>query len=418
MTRDSSVLGVARTVGGAVGIAGRHLFRVDSNPVPSEWSHVTKVDPEPEKLLPVLYPLYLQHTDVLSVGGSRSVDQRTTEETFHLLEWTPKPTIHEPSGAQHVSSTTIESATFLAVPEVLNGDSNALVGTLGEGIEYIRESLAPETLDGVLPRWTPDAVSDRLADFLTSWLLHEAVFEAYIIQNPDSAAAREANVTASDCLTVEEARQRAMAAERHLESEILYLEYSGTFGGEEAAATLDAIRDATTWSRLWYGGGLDSRENARAMLAAGADAVVVGNVFHDIAAAERSICTRAADDLTADADEAAVREWVDRHVDVDAFPAVQYLETIPSVDDPAETARAYLVATVAVWMHVLDDGPTPSESLPERYRSVAGPTHADGDDDVRVDEYLDALTSALSRADGGPTGVPVTHLSIHDVVDG
>ncbi|MFD1527458.1 geranylgeranylglyceryl/heptaprenylglyceryl phosphate synthase, partial [Halolamina salina] len=95
-----------------------------------------------------------------------------------------------------------------------------------------------------------------------------------IVQNPDSAAAREAGVDESDVLDPATAKRRAMAADRHLESEIVYLEYSGTFGGDVAIETLDRIDDALVRSRLWYGGGLANGEDVRAVREAGADTVV------------------------------------------------------------------------------------------------------------------------------------------------
>jgi phosphoglycerol geranylgeranyltransferase len=48
-------------------VATGTLLPVDTNPVPG-WSHVTKVDPEPARRLPLLYPLYLRHTDAVAVG--------------------------------------------------------------------------------------------------------------------------------------------------------------------------------------------------------------------------------------------------------------------------------------------------------------------------------------------------------------
>lgn len=324
----------------------------DTNPVPADWVHVTKLDPEDAKKLPLLYPLFLGHTSAVSVGGSSDVTAANTEETFALLAPLAVPAFHEPSEARHVTERTREAAAFIAIPEVLNGDSESLVGTLGKGVEYIREELTPEMLSESLPRWTPNRVLDALANLTTSLLLSEAVFEAYVIQNPDSAAAREANVGEDDLLSAREAKQHAMAAERHLGSELVYLEYSGTYGGDEAADVLAAVADSLDWSRLWYGGGLDSREHAQAMLDAGADTVVVGDIFHDVAAEEATLCADARADLPLGADASAVREWVTEHVEIDESDAARYLSTIPSVSNPAGTAERYLVATVATQLEL------------------------------------------------------------------
>jgi phosphoglycerol geranylgeranyltransferase len=328
-------------------IAGRTLLGLDTNPVAAEWSHITKVDPEGEKRLPLCYPLYLSHTSAISVGGSRDVTSENTEETFGLLEYSPAPAFHEPSDATHVTDETRSESTFLAIPEVLNGDSEALVGTLGLGIEYVKEDLGPSMLADKLG-FSPDGMfGDRIVNFAAGYMLQDAVFEAYIIMNPDSAAAREAAVTEDDLLTPQEAKQRALAAEHHLESEVIYLEYSGTYGGEEAADILEAISDSITWSRLWYGGGLDNRENAQAVLDAGADAVVVGDIFHDIATEEADLFERARDEFGGPAEVDAVRDWIAEAVTVAETSAARYLSTITDVPQPERQALDYLAAGVS-----------------------------------------------------------------------
>lgn len=341
---------LARAIGRAAEAARigvRTLTPLDTNRVPREWEHVTKVDPEEAKALPLLYPLYLQHTSAVSVGGSRDVTVENTTETFEALSAVSVPTFHEPSAAEHVTADTYDACEFMAVPEVLNGDAEALVGTLGAGAVHIREELGPRLLRD-RAAWLPAWTRRPLAEFLTSWLFAEAIFEAYVIQNPDSAAAREARVTEADLLGPGEAAERALAAERHLESDVVYVEYSGTFGGEEAVDIVRAIADACSWSRVWYGGGLDSRERAERMLDAGADTVVVGNVFHEIAEQERTLCRRAVEELDPDASRSTVREWTTGAVDVGDSSATRYLETVPDVPDPELTATRYLVETVRV----------------------------------------------------------------------
>ncbi|WP_128477663.1 geranylgeranylglyceryl/heptaprenylglyceryl phosphate synthase [Halorussus pelagicus] len=398
-------------LGRGVSLAARTVLPVDTNPVPGDWTHVTKVDPEDEKKLPLLYPLYLRHSGAVSVGGSADVNATNTEQTFDLLAPASVPVFHEPSGPRHVTPKTREQADLLAIPEVLNGDSQSLVGQLGAGTEYIREEIVPEVLSARFP-WLPAVVTDALADSATSWLLADAVFEAYVIQNPDSAAAREANVTDSDLLSPREAKQRAMAAERHLESELVYLEYSGTYGGDEAAETLAAISDGLTWSRLWYGGGVDSRERAEAILDAGADTVVVGDAFHRVADEETDICERAADALDLDASASAVREWVAENVAVADSNAAAYLATIPSAPDPERLARRYLTATVRTWLrlraHREEDASASDGRLRADLRRALGPDLFGGlsDADARlVGRTLAALLNdARSGASEGVAG--------------
>jgi len=330
-----------------VSMGSRTLLGLDTNPVPGEWTHITKVDPEAEKQLPVLYPLYLSHTSAVSVGGSQDVTDRNTEETFELLADASVPAFHEPSAAEHVTEQTRDLAAFTAIPEVLNGDSQALVGTLGEGLAYVREDLGPGIVEEKIGVSLDGLFGDRLGDLAAAWLMEESVFEAYIIMNTDSAAAREANVSEDDLLTAREAKQRAMAAEHHLESEIIYLEYSGTFGGDEAAELLEAIDDGVTWSRIWYGGGLDNREAVETVRDAGADAIVVGDVFHDIAELESELSAVARSTFAGeDVDRERLREWVEERIDVGDSSAARFLSTIPSVTDPTDRAAEYLAAGV------------------------------------------------------------------------
>jgi phosphoglycerol geranylgeranyltransferase len=396
-------------------IGSRSVLSLDTNRVPAEWTHITKVDPEADKELPLLFPLYLQHTSATEVGGSRDVTGENTQETFELVADRPVPAFQEPSAASHVTKRTREMATFLAIPEVVNGDAEAMVGTLGAGIEHVRTHLGPKIIEEKLP--VPlGSFEDRLADFAASWLLREAVFEAYIIMNVDSAAAREGNVTEADLLDPEQARQRSIAAEHYLESEIIYLEYSGRFGGEEAAELLGAIDDAVSWPRIWYGGGLDDRENARAMLDAGADAVVVGDVFHRVAAEERDHCESLVADLGTDADRSAVEEWVASNVDVAGSSAAGYLSTIPEVADPEGLAEEYLVATLDTYLQL---------------RRLAADLDADslGDVEAAVDDHPPGMdlvgpvledagfhrrlvVALLADAAGFSPGLPVDQLSV------
>ena len=323
---------------------------LDSNPVPADWEHVTKIDPEGAKKLPLLYPLWLSETDALSVGGSADVTPANTEAAFDLLTELSTPLCHEPSGADHVTERSHEDADLLLVPEVLNGDSEALVGTLGEAIESVREVLAPRLVRKKAP-WLSAGVADYFANLGTTLLLSQAAFEAYIVQNPDSAAARESGVSPEDVLSAGEAKQRAMAADRHLDSEIVYLEYSGTFGGEEAIETLELLDGALSRARVWYGGGLADADDVAAVREAGADTVVVGDAFHDVAEAEVELLETAAADLDTDASDEELREWTAERVDADG-PGARYLSTIPGVDEPVRLAREYAGTTVRAWLEL------------------------------------------------------------------
>ncbi len=398
----SSVHALARRVGRLLRAgrsAVRYGLRIDTNPVPAEWSHVTKVDPEERKKLPLAFPRYLVHTDAISVGGSADVTDENTAATFALLEALPTPAFHEPSGASHVTPETLSAATFLAVPQVLNGEDDAFVGTFGTGVEAIREEMAPKILGaaGHVP-----VVGDRLASALTDLLLSRAVVEAYIVQNPDSAAARESGVTPADVLDAADAKRRAMAAEYVLGAEICYLEYSGTYGGDDALAALGAIDGGLDWTRVWYGGGVDSRERAAAVLDAGADAVVVGDAFHRIAEEEATLAAEYLDavDVEGDEDPPGAAGWLAETVEIEDTAAARYLSTIPSVDDPVTEARRCLAA-----------------GLIARRALATGDVHTADDGRLRLDgEVVSAVERAVCAGvdDPGEFATRLVAAAVHD----
>jgi phosphoglycerol geranylgeranyltransferase len=99
--------------------------------------------------------------------------------------------------------------------------------------------------------------------------------EAYIVLNPDSSVAE---YTDADCdQSPDDVAAYAAVAEKLFGQEIVYIEYSGTFGDPETVrATADALEEAT----LFYGGGIDDYDAAHEM-GQYADVVVVGDLLHD-----------------------------------------------------------------------------------------------------------------------------------------
>jgi len=409
------------TLGAVVSIGGRTVLSADTNPVPAEWDHITKVDPEEEKRLPLAYPLYLSHTGAVSVGGSQDVTEQNTLETFDIVNAASVPAFHEPSEATHVTKAVRDKAEFMAVPEVLNGDNESLVGTLGKGVEYVKEEMAPQLIAEKIPIPLGSSLEDRLSNFAASWLLHESVFEAYIIMNVDSAAAREANVTAEDLLSPGEAKQHALAAEHHLESEVIYLEYSGTFGGEEAVEILEKIREGVSWSRVWYGGGLDDRENAQTILDAGADAVIVGDSFHDVAEEEAELVEKARDAFEGTPGRAEIREWLEETVDIDETAAARFLSTIVDVPAPEQRAARYLTVGIetALELREVGDGLTDPSASDIRDAVSGGPlpgetAYADVLEDEKVRDLARTLAISMLAERFGvdvADGLPAHHIA-------
>lgn len=100
--------------------------------------------------------------------------------------------------------------------------------------------------------------------------------EGYVIQNRDSKAATESGV--DTLYSPDQVAGAALATESFYGFPIFYVEYSGTYGGPEDVAAAAKYLDDTA---LLYGGGIESQEQTQEILDAGADAVVVGDCFHD-----------------------------------------------------------------------------------------------------------------------------------------
>ena len=122
--------------------------------------------------------------------------------------------------------------------------------------------------------WTTGAHKEwaRLDDAI-SW--DRTFTEAYVVLNPASSVAE---YTDADCdLGADEVAAYAEVAERMFGQEIVYVEYSGTFGdGDLVQAAADAVDEAA----VFYGGGIGDYETAYEM-GKRADTVVVGDLVHE-----------------------------------------------------------------------------------------------------------------------------------------
>lgn len=237
-----------------------------------EITHVTKVDPA--KPLPRELDA-LEETDAVLVGGSDGV---TAENSLAAIERIrdhapATPILQEPYSSEHVSTDTIEAADRLAIPAVYNGDREHFVG---KHVDLFTEvGNKPEELFGTGLPVLGDIIASKGLDAVAK-MADKIVGEGYVIQNLDSKAARVSGVEGT--FSTEQVAGAALATEAFYGFPIFYLEYSGTYGGpEDVAAAATHLEDAT----LVYGGGIDSGRRAAEILDAGADAIVVGDCFHD-----------------------------------------------------------------------------------------------------------------------------------------
>jgi len=212
------------------------------------WRHITKLDPARRHTEEHIRALRESGTDALMIGGTQNVTRAKVRALLERVRGLGLPILLEPSSAKNV---VYEGADYLFVPLVLNA----------------RE---PRWAGGEHAAWMAQLVRKGLAERLP-W--ERVVPEGYIVLNPRAAVAK---VTRSRTrLSREEVLGYALLADRYLRLPIVYLEYSGAFGDP---GLVKEVRALLRNSHLFYGGGIDSAEKARAMAAHAT--IVVGNVLY------------------------------------------------------------------------------------------------------------------------------------------
>ncbi|WP_293033024.1 heptaprenylglyceryl phosphate synthase [Natronococcus sp.] len=237
-----------------------------------EITHVTKVDPA--KPLPSDLGV-LEGTDLILVGGSDGVTERNS---FAALErvadaFPELPIFQEPYSSSHVSRDTIEAADAVSIPAVYNGDRDHFVGKHLELFTEVGQK--PDELLGSSVPLVGELIASKGIEAVSE-LTETVVGEGYVVQHRESTAAAVSGVETA--YSSEEVAGAALATETFYDFPIFYVEYSGTYGGPEDVEAAARYLEETA---LFYGGGIDSSEKVTEILEAGADAIVVGDCFHD-----------------------------------------------------------------------------------------------------------------------------------------
>ena len=237
-----------------------------------EISHITKVDPAKE--LPGDLGV-LDATDLVMVGGSDAVTADNTADAIRAIRdaFPDMGVIQEPYRSEHVSRETVELADAVGLAAVFNGDRDHFVGKHLDHFAHLASK--PDDVVGSSVPLVGDLVSSKARSAVAD-VADKMVGEGYVIQNLDSKAAKRTGVDGA--FTPEEVAGAALAAESFYGFPVFYVEYSGTYGGPEDVAAAAEYLDET---QLVYGGGIRSGEQSREILDAGADAIVVGDCFHD-----------------------------------------------------------------------------------------------------------------------------------------
>lgn len=208
-----------------------------------EWRHVFKLDPNRSINDEDLERICESGTDAVIVGGTDGVTLENVLDLMSRIRKFSVPCVLEVS--------TIESVT--------------------PGFDYY---FIPTVLNSRDPKWITGLHQQAVKEYgkIMNW--EEIIMEGYCILNEDCKAARLTNADVK--LDQEDVASFAMMAEKMFHLPIFYLEYSGKYGDPELVREVKEVLEETV---LFYGGGIESEEQAKEM-AAHADVIVVGNAVY------------------------------------------------------------------------------------------------------------------------------------------
>lgn len=218
-----------------------------------EWRHVFKLDPNKEIDDEQLERVCESGTDAIIVGGSDGV---TLDNVLALMS-------------------RIRRYTVPCVLEISNIESV----TPGFDLYFI-----PSVMNSTDTKWMMGLHHEAVKSFgdIMNW--DEIIMQGYCILNKDCKAAKLTNANTE--LSVGDVVAYAAMAEKMFSLPIFYLEYSGAYGDSEVVAEVSNELQNT---KLFYGGGIKTVEQAKEM-SKYADTIVVGNfVYEDIDAALKTV---------------------------------------------------------------------------------------------------------------------------------
>jgi putative glycerol-1-phosphate prenyltransferase len=210
----------------------------------TEWKHVFKLDPDKEISDENLEIICESGTDAIIVGGSDNVTMDNVLNLMSRIRRYLVPCVLEVSEIESI----IPGFDLYFIPSVMNSTNTKWV--MGLHHEAVKEY-------GEIMSWD------------------ELIVEGYCILNGSCKAAKltEANTE----LSADDVMAYARMAENMFHMPIFYLEYSGTYGDVSVVQAASSVLSST---KLFYGGGIETPEQA-AEMAEYADVVVVGNVIYD-----------------------------------------------------------------------------------------------------------------------------------------
>ncbi|RKL67331.1 geranylgeranylglyceryl/heptaprenylglyceryl phosphate synthase [Salipaludibacillus neizhouensis] len=218
-----------------------------------EWKHVFKLDPNKLISDKAIEQLCESGTDAIIVGGSDGV---TEENTLDLLM-------------------RVRRYSVACVLEVSN------LHSVIPGFDYY---LIPSVLNTRHVTWLNGLHHRALKEFghLMNW--EQVLSEGYCVLNEESKVAHLTD--AKTDLENDDILAYARMTDQLFHMPIFYLEYSGTYGDP---AIVKEVSDILEKAQLFYGGGIESLEQAREM-AEHADTIVIGDaIYKDLKAALKTV---------------------------------------------------------------------------------------------------------------------------------
>ncbi|MBS4191833.1 heptaprenylglyceryl phosphate synthase [Bacillus sp. FJAT-49705] len=208
-----------------------------------EWRHVFKLDPNKYISDDDLEKVCESGTDAIIVGGTDGVTLDKVLDLMMRIRRYTVPCVLEVSSIESITP----GFDLYFIPTVLNSsETKWLTGLHHEAVKEYGE--------------------------IMNW--EEILVQGYCILNEDCKAAKLTNANSN--LTYDDVKAYAMMAEKMFHLPIFYLEYSGNYGDPKMISEVSKTLEHTT---LFYGGGIETAEQAKEM-AAYADVIVVGNIIY------------------------------------------------------------------------------------------------------------------------------------------
>ncbi|WP_371925955.1 heptaprenylglyceryl phosphate synthase [Halobacillus sp. A5] len=218
----------------------------------NEWRHVFKLDPNKLIENEDLSSICESGTDAIIIGGTDGV---TFDNVYDLAERVQQYTV----------PCLLEVSTMEAIMPGFDG------------------YLIPSVLNSKEKHFVTGIQHEAIKEY-NDWIdWNQMVVEGYCVMNDQAKVFKAAEC---EFPTQEDVMAYAVMAEQMFRFPIFYLEYSGMFGDVELVKQVSSQLEQTA---LFYGGGIESYDQAAAMKQY-ADVIVVGNIIYkDVQAALRTV---------------------------------------------------------------------------------------------------------------------------------